>query len=300
MKELRGVITAMTTPFGPEGNVDVCALRQQVEFLVSKGVDCLYPCGTTGEMYLMSEQERKIVAETVVDAARGRTTVYIHCGAMRIEEVVALSKHALRIGADGIGIITPSYYRIDDDAIVDYYVSISKQLPMGFPIYVYAIPQLANNDISYECMQKIADRCPNVVGIKYSYPDMKRLMEFMNVRGGNFSVVFGADDLFYPALHVGCVGTVSGCSSCIPEPFIRVYQYFREGQFEKALDEHRKCSRIVRILRAGANLSIFKRVQDMRGLSGGHVRSPLPEITPEEFRVIENELAAHLGEDVFK
>ena len=69
MKKLYGVITAMTTPFDKQGKLDLDAMRAQTEFLIEKGVDCLYPCGTTGEMYLCSAQEREAIAETVVKAA---------------------------------------------------------------------------------------------------------------------------------------------------------------------------------------------------------------------------------------
>ena len=80
MKKLYGVITAMTTPFTADNKVDVAALEAQTEYLIQKGVQCLYPCGTTGEMYLMSAEERELVAETVVKKAAGRVTVFIHVG----------------------------------------------------------------------------------------------------------------------------------------------------------------------------------------------------------------------------
>lgn len=77
MKKLYGVITAMTTPFTADNKVDVAALEAQTEYLIQKGVQCLYPCGTTGEMYLMSAEERELVAETVVKkAARARHRVH--------------------------------------------------------------------------------------------------------------------------------------------------------------------------------------------------------------------------------
>ena len=82
MKKLYGVITAMTTPFTQDNKVDVAALEEQTEFLIQKGIHCLYPCGTTGEMFSMSAEERELVAETVVKKAAGRVTVFVHVGAM--------------------------------------------------------------------------------------------------------------------------------------------------------------------------------------------------------------------------
>ena len=118
MKKLYGVITAMTTPFMEDGKVDVEAIEQQTEFLIGKGVDCLYPTGTTGEMYLMSAEERELVAETVVKKAAGRVTVFIHAGAMTLAETIRLAQHAHKIGADGVGVVTPNYFTVDDTALV--------------------------------------------------------------------------------------------------------------------------------------------------------------------------------------
>ena len=209
MKKLFGVITAMTTPFTQDGKVDTAALEAQTEFLIQKGVQCLYPCGTTGEMYLMSAGDRELVAETVVKKAAGRVTVFIHCGAMTEEETIRLAQHAHKIGADGVGVVTPSYFGISPRAMVEYYKRVCAALPQDFSVYVYVIPQLAKNDITAQTMEEIAAACKNVVGVKYSWPDVRRVNEYLQVRGGEFSVVPGADDLFLPCLVCGCDGVVS-------------------------------------------------------------------------------------------
>lgn len=283
MKKLYGVITAMTTPFTQDGRVDTEALEQQVEFLIAKGVNCLYPCGTTGEMYLMHEDDRKLVAETVVRKAAGRVTVFIHCGAMDPDEVVRLCLHAHSIGADGVGVVTPSYFTVTGAAMVEYYRTLCSQLPKGFPVYVYVIPQLAHNDIDGNTMQKIADACPDhVIGVKYSFADMRRFTEYLKVNGGHFSVVFGPDDLFLPALVMGADGTVSGCSSCVPEPFVEIYRAFKAGEYEKARAEQLRCFDLVRALKGGADMSVFKNVQTDRGVRGGFMKKPLPDLTDKE------------------
>lgn len=297
MKKLFGVITAMTTPFTADGQIDVEALRQQTDFLIEKGVNCLYPCGTTGEMYLMTEEERKLVAETVVQHAAGRVTVFIHCGAMHEDEVVRLCQHARAIGADGVGVVTPSYFGVSARAMVEYYKRICGQLPADFPVYVYVIPQLAMNDIDGATMQKIADACPNVVGVKYSFADMRRFTEYLKVRGGDFSVVFGPDDLFLPALVMGCEGTVSGCSSCIPEPFVEIYRLFQAGELDKAREAQLRCFDMTRVLKGGSDMSIFKNVQELRGVRGGHMRKPLLDIQPEEVEALRKAIAPYIPEN---
>lgn len=286
MKKLYGVITAMTTPFTEDNKVDVEALEQQTEYLIEKGVDCLYPTGTTGEMYLMTPEERELVAETVVKKAAGRVTVFIHTGAMTLEETIRLAQHAHKIGADGVGVVTPSYFTVDDRAMVQYYKDVCSALPQDFPVYVYVIPQLAHNDITPETMEKICEACPNVIGVKYSFADMSRVLKYLRVKNGDFSVVFGADHMFLPALVAGCDGTVSGCSGPFPELFVEVYKQFKAGNMKAAREAQDKANDMVWLMKGGADMSIFKNILTFRGVRGGHMRKPLLDLSEEDVKIL--------------
>lgn len=294
MKKLYGVITAMTTPFTADDKVDVEALEQQTEFLIEKGVDCLYPTGTTGEMYLMSAEERELVAETVVKKTAGRVTVFIHTGAMTLAETIRLARHAHKIGADGVGVVTPNYFTVDDRAMVQYYKDVCSALPQDFPVYVYVIPQLAHNDITPETMERICEACPNVIGVKYSYPDMTRVLKYLRVNNGNFSVVFGADHMFLPALVAGCDGTVSGCSGPFPEYFVEVYRQFKAGDMQAAKKAQDTANDLVWLMKAGADMSIFKNILTFRGVRGGHMRKPLLDLTAEKVKALEEATKSYI------
>ena len=286
MNKLYCVITAMTTPFTEDNKVDVEALEQQTEYLIEKGVDCLYPTGTTGEMYLMTPEERELVAETVVKKAAERVTVFIHAGAMTLEETIRLAQHAHKIGADGVGVVTPNYFTVDDRAMVQYYKDVCSALPQDFPVYVYVIPQLAHNDITPETMEKICEACPNVVGVKYSFADMSRVLKYLRVKNGDFSVVFGADHMFLPALVAGCDGTVSGCSGPFPELFVEVYKQFKAGNMKAAREAQDKANDMVWLMKGGADMSIFKNILTFRGVRGGHMRKPLLDLSEEDVKIL--------------
>lgn len=294
MKKLYGVITAMTTPSTADGKVDTAALEEQTEYLIEKGIQCLYPCGTTGEMYLMSAEERELVAETVVKKAAGRVTVFIHVGAMTVDETIRLAQHAHKIGADGVGVVTPSYFTVNDRAMVEYYKTVCAALPDDFPVYVYVIPQLAHNDISAATMEQIAAACKNVVGVKYSFADMRRINEYLQVRNGNFSVVPGADDLFLPALVCGCDGVVSGCSGPFPEAFVEVYKAFQSGDLEGARKAQVAATELVKLMQFGGDMSIFKNILTFRGVTGGHMRKPLLDLTDEQVAQLKQQVAPYI------
>lgn len=294
MKKMYGVITAMTTPLTEDGQVDTKAIEEQVEFLIGKGVNCLYPCGTTGEMLNLSLEERELIAETVVKAARGRVIVFIHVGAQTTAQTIRLAQHAERIGADGIGVVTPAFFGLKDKAMLQYYKDISASVSSDFPIYVYVIPQCAANDISAPLMEKIADACPNVIGVKYSWADCIRLKDYLNIRDGNFSVLFGPDRLFLPALAMGADGTVSGVSGPMPEHFVEVYRAWKAGDVEKARQEQKIANEICEILQSGADMGIFKAVLDFRGLTGGHMRKPLLDLDEQERAELKAKISAYI------
>lgn len=280
MKRLYGVTTAMVTPFGDDGKVDLVAVAALTNFLIDKGVHCLYPLGTTGEMLRLSAEEREAVAETVVRTAAGRVTVYIHAGAATQAETVRLARHAKAIGADGIGVVTPIFFGANEAELEQYFVTVASGVPDDFPVYLYNIPQCAANDLPTAVALRVADRCPNVVGIKYSYPDFLRTNEYLGIRDGAFSVMQGADRLFLPALAMGCDGVISGVSCVYPEPFVAVYEAFQAGDVPRARRLQRTAIAYCEALKSGANMSYFKEALKRRGVPAGVMRAPqldLPE-----------------------
>jgi dihydrodipicolinate synthase/N-acetylneuraminate lyase len=293
MRKLRGVVTAMTTPFTADGEVDLAALDSETEFLIHARVNCLYPCGTTGEMLFMTNEQRKSVAKAVVEKTAGRVIVYIHVGAARVEDTIELARHAHTIGADGIGVVTPFFFGLSDRELENFYVTVSNSLPEDFPIYMYNIPQCSTNDLKPEVCARVAARCKNVIGIKYSYCDMHRTLDYLQVRDA-FSVLVGFDRLLMPALRIGCDGTVSGASSVFPEPFVEVYEKYMAGDMAGAEAAMWRTNDIVKKLKAGTSLGTFKEAQRQRGFAGGYVHAPLMEITEQEKAQLRKDLDMYL------
>lgn len=282
MKKLYGVTTAMITPMHENGDINVEATAQLTDFLIKKGVDCLYPLGTTGEMLKLSLTERKKIAETVIKAANKRVTTFIHVGAMNTEDTLELAQHAYDSGADGIGVVTPIFFSANEMEIEQFYAKIANEMPNDFPIYLYSIPQLTGNDLPVAVVKRLAAKHENIIGIKYSYPDFLMLKEYVKVRSGTFSVLTGADALFVPALAMGCDGVVSGVSGVYPEPFVAIREAFLEGNLEQARTNQLRADDIIQILKAGSNMSYFKQALNDRGIQAGSVKAPQQDIDSSE------------------
>ena len=292
MKKLSGITVAMTTPFFEDGGVDFEAVAALTNMLIEKGVQCLYPGGTTGEMLRMSLEERKKQAEVVVKTAAGRVPVFIHCGATNEDEVIALARYSEAIGADGIGVVTPQFFGLNHREMVEFFVRVAGSVSPDFPVYLYNIPQCAANDITAAACREIAERCPNVVGIKYSFADINRTMDYLRIRDFDFSVMHGCDRVYAAFKALGCDGTVSGCAGVFPEPYVAVNAAIQRGDWEAAKLHQRQAARVVDILHAGANMAYFKAALTLRGLNGGHMRKPQLDLTQEEFDTLKADLEA--------
>jgi 4-hydroxy-tetrahydrodipicolinate synthase len=291
MKILKGVVTPMVTPFLENGEVDYAALRKLTSRLIDAGVNGLYPCGTTGEGVLLTLEERKRVAETVVQETGGRVAVYIQTGAMNLDDTVDLSRHALSCGADGVGVVTPSFYRISQQAIIDYYSALSDELPADFPIYLYSIPDNALNDILPSTAETLANSCPNIAGIKYSGDDFVQLEAYTEIRNGTFSVLAGNDRAFAAVLAAGCDGTVSGLSNIFTELVVSVYTAFRNNEIDKAIQLQKKVYTSSICLFNGFFLAGLKAGLGLRGMPVGKLRKPLPDLTPQQYDALKEALS---------
>jgi dihydrodipicolinate synthase/N-acetylneuraminate lyase len=290
MKLLYGVTVAMVTPIGRDNKIIAKSVKEITNFLIDKGVNCLYPLGTTGEMYHLDLQERKEVAEIVVEHANRRVPVFIHVGAMRSDETIQLAQHAYEIGADGIGAVTPSYFSVNDKEMEEYYLSISRNIPEDFPLYLYNIPQCSGNDLTSEVAEKIAGKCANIVGIKYSYPDFIRTNEYLRINNGKFSVLHGTDRLFYTILTMGCSGIVSGTACVFPEVFTNIYNAYKKGDIKEAFRLQKIAFKLGEILKNGRNMSYFKEALKLRGLNAGVMRRPQLDIDKKEIKVLKENI----------
>ncbi len=280
--KLYGCVVPIVTPLDGEQKVDVASLQNLVRFLIGKGIPCLYPNGTTGEMLMFSVADRKLVAETVVKEAAGKARVYVQTGAMSLEDTVELSRHAVEIGADGIGVVTPSYFKMSDEAIIAFYQKVSKSVPEDFPIYLYGIPQCSVNDINTYVAEKVAETCPNVIGIKYSYPNMSRMLEMMNIRDNTFSVLCGPDELYHVLMCGGGDGTVSGNAQIIPEHYVAIGKAIEEGDMEKARLIQKRTTMLNNILCAQNNISCYKvMLKHMGIIADDAMKEPLMGVDSE-------------------
>lgn len=280
MNKLYGTVVPIITPFDEEDHVDFESLERLTDHVIEGGLQCIYPCGTTGEMLLLSLDERKAILETVIHKADGRIPVFAHVGAMTLKDTLCLAEHAVDAGADGIGVVTPSYFKLSDQGLIDFYTTVAKSVPDDFSVYLYGIPQNSVNDINDTVAREVASRCKNVAGIKYSYPDMTRIQQFMLINHETFSVLVGPDHLFHAVCAVGGDGTVSGNAMVIREHYAALWKAIQANDKDLCIRLQRRTNVLNQILCRKNNISAYKAVLREEGIiKTSRMRAPMEELS---------------------
>jgi len=283
---LSGIITAALTPLSSDGEhlAGKKIFERYYKFLLERGINALLICGTTGEGPILSIGERKRAAELAVCTVANQVPVIIHVGCNSTIETVELARHAERIKADGIAVVSPYFYSYDSLAQFNHFRRVAGSVP-GLPVYLYYLPSFTHNDISPALIPRLFEDCPNIVGIKHSDNDRIRLQEYRRVAGKNFCVLSGDDSIALPALAIGVNGCVTGKSSTFPEMMVAIYRAFKSGELARA---HKLQSNLNKLLGGlldigiGTDIAHLKSALRYRSIDVGGVRSPQRSLTREE------------------
>jgi 4-hydroxy-tetrahydrodipicolinate synthase len=280
--KLRGVITALITPFTLSGEVDEEAIREIIRFQLKSRVHGFYPLGTTGLGPAMDDVERKRVAEIIVEETNGHVPIIVQVGACNPAASLELAVHAEKIGANAVASLTPFYYHPDEEAILEYYQKLSRAT--NLPLFVYNIPQNTGFNVEPILLQKLSE-IPSIVGIKDSSGDFLQLLDYMRVVPDDFNVIPGTDSYIFSALCAGIHAGVSATASAFPEVFVEMYEAYNRRDFEKG-KALQITIRTLRDLMSTPSLAPILEVLKMRGLKSGYMRLPLRSMHSREVEAL--------------
>jgi len=269
-RKVHGLFAAIITPFNAEGEVDAERMIDLVRFQISKGVDGIYPCGSTGLGPMMRTDERKVVAEAVLSAARGKVPVVVQVGAADTASTVELARHAERAGADAVASLTPYYYKPGERASVKHFEAISGAV--GIPVFAYNIPQFTGNNLQASVVAGMAKK-GTIRGMKDSSRDLLQLLDLLDAVPDDFVVMNGTEEYGLFAIMSGANGLVSGGASALPELFKSLVASQGKGDYKAALAAHQTILRVKDLVKPGA-ISAYYTILRERGIDCGAPRQP--------------------------
>ncbi len=281
----------MITPFTEGGELDVPGLKKLVDYL-SERVDGLFICGSYGSGPLMSTEERKQVAEIVLGKVGGKIPIVVHAGTANTRDAVELSKHAVSIGARAVSAVAPFYYHHGTDSVVEFYRSILRAVPEGYPVYVYHNPRFSGYEIGMDALRILARE--GIRGIKDATFDIGKFSLYMReLEPQGLDIVLGTESLWLPACSLGAKAYIPGLANAFPELCVRLHREGMEGRWEECRKTQFLVNRIrdVMYLTRSTQLAVYAMLE-IRGILKAHPRSPFVPATEEEKGRISSSLEA--------
>jgi 4-hydroxy-tetrahydrodipicolinate synthase len=266
-----GVFPALITPFR-NGEVDVEALENLVEFQIQGGVSGLVPCGTTGETPALSEEEDRLVISTVVRVADGRVPVIAGTGSNSTASAIKYTKMAQEVGADASLQVAPYYNKPTQEGLYRHFAAIAESTDL--PIILYNIPGRTGVTISAETTARLAE-IPNIVGTKEATAAMDMTSEIRNRCGEEFTILAGDDSLTLPIMSLGGSGVISVASNVAPAAVSEMVGAFLNGDVERARELHYALFDLFRVFFLETNPIPVKTAASLLGLCSDEMRLPL-------------------------
>ncbi len=279
MKDIKGIIVPILTPMHGDESVNEQELRNQIDRLIAAGVHGIFPFGTNGEGYILSEAEKEQVLAVCIDQVKGRVPVYAGTGCISTRDTIRLSKKAEAMGADVLSIITPSFAAASQNELIDHYRAVAESVSL--PILLYNIPARTGNALAPATVEKLAD-VPNIVGVKDSSGNFDNILQYIErTRDKGFTVLSGNDSLILWTLLAGGKGGIAGCANVFPHNMVAIYEKWLAGDIagarvaQDAIRPFRNCFRF------GNPNTIVKAATAMLGYPVGKCRAPFNGLSDE-------------------
>lgn len=296
LEKFRGVFVALNAIFNEDDEVNIEATKELVKIYKAKGVKGVYVCGSTGEGFMLSTQERKQVAEAVKEAAGDDFTVIVHVGCASTRESILLAKHCESIGVDAISAVPSVYYRLPAKSVEKHWNGIIDSTEL--PFIIYNIPQLTGFNLPYDLFKRMAEN-PKVIGIKNSEEPVFGMERFRTIAGEDFIIFNGSDEQFLGGRLMGADSAIGGTYGTMPELFVRLNELINENKIEQAKALQFKINDVIfDLLSCDSLYGAAKQVISIRfGVECGQPRSPfLPVARDEKVIAIAEKINQYVGE----
>jgi len=272
-----GVYPALITPFkdNQTREVDLEGLSSNIEFLISKGVHGIVPCGSTGESATLTFEEHEEVTSKAIDTANGRVPVLAGTGSNNTTEAVRFTKAAKDQGADGVLVLSPYYNKPSRSGLVKHYNMLAD---LDIPVVVYNVPGRTGQNLPADLVIELAGH-PNIVGVKEASGDLSQMSEIIEgTIDMDFDLISGDDMLTLPLLSIGGTGVISVAANVEPARMVSIYEKFRAGDLDGARKAHFELSPLFRGMFIETNPIPVKKAVGLRGMAAGPLRLPLDEL----------------------
>jgi 1-pyrroline-4-hydroxy-2-carboxylate deaminase len=271
MKKWSGVFPASTTQFARDESLDVSATQKVVAALIDDGVNGIICMGTVGENCSLSAPEKRTLMSAIKEAAAGRVPVLSGVAENTCALAAQYARDAEKIGIDGLMLLPAMVYKSNRRETLHHYRTVAQAT--GLPIMVYNNPVSYGVDITVDMFGELAD-LPNIVAIKESSEDTRRLTELRRAHGDRFVLFGGVDDIVLESLMLGATGWVSGLTNAFPRESVALFALAKAGRYAEALAIYRWFMPLLRLDTIPTLVQCIKLAEQLMGRGSEMVRAP--------------------------
>ena len=295
MEKIIGLIDAPFTPFDENGEINLAPIPRYADMLQRNGLKGVFVNGSSGEGYMLTEEERMKLAEAWVAAAPKDFKVIVHVGSTCIKSSRRLAAHAQEIGAWGTGAMATPFPRIGRiEELVAYCEEIAGGAP-NLPFYFYHIPAFNNAYLSMLDLLKAVDgRIPNFAGIKYTFESLYEYNRCLRYKDGKYDMLHGQDETILPCLAMGgAKGGIGGTTNYNGKVLTGIIDAWNAGDLDKARELQNFAQDVIDVIcHFRGNIVGGERRMKLIGLDLGKNRVPCQNMTDEEEAQMKKELEA--------
>jgi 4-hydroxy-tetrahydrodipicolinate synthase len=282
------LLTAMITPFGPDGAVDHGRVWDLARHLVETGSEGIVVAGSTGESPTLSDEEKVALFRAVVEAVGGRARVIAGAGTYDTAHSVAMTRRAAEVGCHGVMAVTPYYNRPSQEGLVAHFQAVAEA--SALPVIVYNIPARTGRRIEVDTLARLASH-PGIVAVKDAVGELSFTTETIVSVGDGLAVYSGDDINTLPIMAVGGVGVVSVAAHLAGRQVSRMVASVADGDLAGARRLHLALAPLCRALFLESNPMPVKAAMDELWEPVGDPRLPLVRASAETVRAVKEALA---------
>jgi 4-hydroxy-2-oxoglutarate aldolase len=271
---LSGVFAPIITPFDSRGELDVTALRADIDRWMQTPLAGLIVLGSTGEAVLLDEDEADRALATARERIPSDRLLIAGTGRESTRATIAAAIKAGHAGADAVLVRTPSFFKsqMSTEVFLRHYWAVADAAPV--PVLLYNFPAVTGVNLLPAAAAKLSDH-PNIIGMKESGGDIGQLSDLVAQTRNGFKVLAGSAPTFYAALAMGAVGGILALACVIPELCVRLFELARQGRHAEAVSLQRDITPLARLIGPTYGVAGLKAALDLAGYTGGSPRPPL-------------------------
>lgn len=268
-----GILPAMVTPLTEEGKFNHKALEKLIDYMIRGGVHGIFAMGTTAEFYGIGQDMYREILLAAKEYTGGRLPVYAGANSITTSGAMELVEIASQVGVDAISVLTPMFISPSDEELFEHYRMIAESTDK--PVLLYNNTPKTGVNLTPELVERLAD-IPNIVGIKDSKGDFTQISSYIQKTADKeFRVLVGRDTLIYANLCQGGAGAVAACANVAPRLCADIYDYYRAGNKEKALECQNRLNPLRLAFGMGTFPAVIKEALTMLGIEAGPCFSPI-------------------------